>query len=52
MEDNVMTVQERILALRLFEWQDKKPDYMKMLGVFINIEHKTDRHRNGEKNNV
>ena len=35
-----MTVQERILALRLIEWQESAPDYMKRLGVSVQIEHR------------
>lgn len=33
-----MTVQERILALRLIERQTSNPDYMKQLGVSVQIE--------------
>lgn len=35
-----MTVQERILALRLIERQENVPDYMKRLGIFVQIEHR------------
>lgn len=35
-----MTVQERILALRLFERQESNPDYIKKLGVSVQIEHR------------
>jgi len=35
-----MTVQERVLALRLLEQQERDPDYMKRLGVSIQIEHR------------
>ena len=35
-----MTVQERILALRLMERQEHEPDFMKRLGVSIQMEHR------------
>lgn len=35
-----MTVQERIFALRLIERQESAPDYMKRLGVFVQMEHR------------
>lgn len=35
-----MTVQEKILALRLIEWQESSPGYMKRLGVSVQIEHR------------
>lgn len=35
-----MTVQERILALRLLQRQESDPDYMKQLGVFVRMEHR------------
>lgn len=47
-----MTVQERILALRLLEKQTRNPIYMKQLGVSIKIEHKavSYKHQEGGKN--
>ncbi len=35
-----MTVQERILVLRLMERQEHEPDCMKQLGVSIQMEHR------------
>lgn len=32
-----MTVRERILAIRLLEQQEKNPEYLKKLGVHIEI---------------
>lgn len=46
-----MTVQERMLTLRLFEKQTRTPAYMKQLGVSIKIENKavSYNHKEGEK---
>lgn len=48
-----MTVQERILALRLIERQKRKPIYMKQLGISIKIEHRpvSYKHKEGGKTN-
>lgn len=35
-----MTVQERILALRLISRQERDPDCMKRLGVAVRLEHR------------
>lgn len=35
-----MTVQERILALRLLQRQESASGYMKQLGVSVRIEHR------------
>lgn len=32
-----MTVRERILAMRLLERQEKNPEYLKKLGVYITV---------------
>lgn len=47
-----MTVQERMLTLRLIEKQTRNPVYMKQLGVSIKIEHKavSYNHKEGGKN--
>ena len=43
-----MTVQERILALRLIEQQKRDPDFVVQLGVSINIEHRASFYKNKE----
>jgi len=32
-----MTVRERVLCLRLLEKQDKNPEYVKEIGVWVNV---------------
>lgn len=46
-----MTVQERILALRLIERQESYPDYMKQLGVSVQMEHRPTLCQNEEGEN-
>lgn len=46
-----MTVQERILALRLIQRQESAPDYMKRLGVSVRIEHRPTLCQNEEGEN-
>ena len=43
-----MTVQERILALRLIERQESNPDYIKQLGVSVQIEYRPASCKNEE----
>ncbi len=42
-----MTVRERVLAIKLLEHQEKRPEYMKKLGVRVTINkvESTDRER-------
>lgn len=49
-----MTVQERILALRLLERQGRAPDHMKRLGVSVRMERRPARRQNekGENRDV
>lgn len=35
-----MTIQERILALRLLKKQEEKPQYLHQLGISIYMEHR------------
>lgn len=35
-----MTVRERILSLRLMEREKRDPEYMKQLGVSVQMEHR------------
>lgn len=46
-----MTVQERILALRLVEQQERNPDYMRRLGVSVQMEHRPAFPQNEEGEN-
>lgn len=47
-----MTVQERILALRLIQRQESAPDYMKRLGVSVQMEHRPVFCQNEEGENI